>query len=271
MPGRVTQDTSEVLVFRDPQPAVRASQEASEVLVFRDPQPALRLTQEATEVLVSLTPLDPARVSQEVLEVLQLRESTPTPRVSQEVLETLLQRTTPDPTRVTQEASEILMGLGVTKEHLIPTTFDVMASNQVVYTTGGRFDYAGLFGNMALNYRDDIINALLRGQNFTGIRGWLALLLDAASPTGIGTEVSGQGYKRRPVFFGPPSNGIATNPSRIKFPRVRASWGTITHYAICVDSTGPDIITFGTFASPVTPTNDSYFIINTGQLQIRLS
>ena len=148
---------------------------------------------------------------------------------------------------------------------LYPVTFTTIPSISQVFS-GGFFSY-GSSGVLSANWRDYIASALFSGSSLPGVFGWMALLNSRSTQYLMGTEVTGQGYKRRPVFFNPSANGVFINRGVIQFPRQRASWGTVTSCSICTASTGSDYMFFGNL-SPLTPTNDSYFRIAAGQLQL---
>jgi hypothetical protein len=84
-------------------------------------------------------------------------------------------------------------------------------------------------------YADNItLNAFLNNVPYTPpVTVWLALFLVSPSPSGGGTEVSGNGYGRQIIAFGAPVNGQTSNTATITFPvDVIADWTTVVAFGV---------------------------------------
>jgi hypothetical protein len=68
---------------------------------------------------------------------------------------------------------------------------------------------------------------------------------DASTGSTI-TEPSGGAYARTVMnAWNTASGGSTANTNAITFPTATASWGTVTHYAICDASTGGNVLAWG--------------------------
>lgn len=91
--------------------------------------------------------------------------------------------------------------------------------------------------------RNAVVDALLRGTTLTGISPFVALYI--GNPYGAGVEVStvGTNYSRQSVTFSAPSNGATSNSNNITFGIASASYGgTVSHFALCDQVTGGNIL-----------------------------
>lgn len=80
---------------------------------------------------------------------------------------------------------------------------------------------------------DNFLNAALRNVSFTPPSAiYVALYVATPTVSGGGVEVTGAGYSRQPVTFGPPSNGQAANTAEVLFPVATNTWGTITSFGL---------------------------------------
>lgn len=95
------------------------------------------------------------------------------------------------------------------------------------------------------------VNALLRNQTFTNPTSWyLALYLTNPTAADTGTEISGGGYARQPIVFGPPSGGSLSNSAQVDFPMASANWGNVAYAAIRSASTGGNLLVYGSMVTP---------------------
>lgn len=78
---------------------------------------------------------------------------------------------------------------------------------------------------------------------------YVALFTSATDDTGGGTEVSGGGYVRQSVTFGPSSGGQASSNVVVSFPKATTNWGVVTHAAIMDASTGGNMLVHGALNS----------------------
>ncbi len=91
-------------------------------------------------------------------------------------------------------------------------------------------------------------NAVLRGVSVTfPSTVYLALFTASPGETGSTTdEVSGGSYARQAVTFAEPStDGLFINTGDVVFPTASASWGTVSHFAVCTADTGGEVILHG--------------------------
>lgn len=100
-------------------------------------------------------------------------------------------------------------------------------------TTGAMSDYL----------ESALLNHVLRNTAYTPPTAlYVALYTSDPTDQDIGTEVSGGGYARQAVSFGPPSNGSVSNTADIVFPVATANWGTITHIGVRDAATGGNLL-----------------------------
>jgi hypothetical protein len=102
-----------------------------------------------------------------------------------------------------------------------------------------------------------ILNAVLNNVSYVNANQFASLYTSAPTATADGTEVSTGGgtlYARVNAtgFFSAASAGSSANQSAITFPVAGASWGTVTHAAVCVAGTAGvfDILYFGALGTP---------------------
>ncbi len=124
------------------------------------------------------------------------------------------------------------------------------------------------------NYLEQkVLEHVFRGVTYTSPATlYLALFTSDPGEAGGGTEVStsGTGYARKPVVFGPYSNGQISNSSDVDFGSATAAWGTVTHVAVFDAATGGNMLCYGQLqASKVVNSGDS-FVVPAGQCVISL-
>lgn len=111
---------------------------------------------------------------------------------------------------------------------------------------------------------DAVLNEVLRNVEYAQpTTVYVALFTSATDKNGGGTEVSGGGYARQAVTFGPPEPGVdgrkVANSAEVVFPVATANWGTITHCAIFDAAIGGNMLYQGALeASKVINTNDQF-------------
>lgn len=97
---------------------------------------------------------------------------------------------------------------------------------------------------------NNFVNLALRNTAFTPpATVYVALYTVAPTASGGGTEVSGGNYGRQLVTFSAPVNGQTSNTADIVFPVATGSWGTITSFALLDNSSGGNMLYFGTLSS----------------------
>lgn len=99
---------------------------------------------------------------------------------------------------------------------------------------------------------------------------YVALYTSDPTDQDIGTEVSGGGYERQVVTFGPPSNGSVSNTDDIVFPVATTDWGTITHIGVRDAVTGGNLLFHAALNTAKTIQNGDQLKILAGQLVISL-
>lgn len=123
------------------------------------------------------------------------------------------------------------------------------------------------------NYLENaLINAVLRNTSYTSpITVYVGLYTSDPADDNSGTEVSGNGYSRKSVTFGSPSNGVTTNSGAVEFDQATGSWGTITHIGILDNSSGGNLLFHTALdASKAIATGD-IFRIASGSLSVTLA
>lgn len=92
-------------------------------------------------------------------------------------------------------------------------------------------------------------NAVLRGVSVS-FPSTVYISLHTASPGETGdltNEVSGGSYARQAVTFAAPStDGLFVSSGDVTFPTATASWGTVSHFAVCTAASGGEVILYGT-------------------------
>jgi hypothetical protein len=115
-----------------------------------------------------------------------------------------------------------------------------------------------------------ILNAVLNNASYVNPNTFCALYTSAPTATADGTEVSGGGYQRVAASFGSASAASCSNDAAITFPVASASWGTVTHTAVCAGSTTGsfDILYFGALGTPKTVGNGDQLNFAIGALVV---
>lgn len=104
---------------------------------------------------------------------------------------------------------------------------------------------------------------------------YVALYTTNPTAADTGQEVSGGGYTRLPIVFGPPAieGGKPTikNIADIAFAIATASWGTLSHIGLRDAVTGGNLLYFGALESPRSILANDVFKILTGAVAATVS
>lgn len=104
------------------------------------------------------------------------------------------------------------------------------------------------------------------------------IALCTAAPTDASTgstivEPSGGSYARLevdPDDLNNASNGSITNNSTMSFPSATASWGTITHFAVCDALTGGNMLVWGEVTPSIPIPTGSIVSFDAGNFEVTL-
>lgn len=115
------------------------------------------------------------------------------------------------------------------------------------------------------------LNKMLRGQDFVSPTAlYVALYTSSPGKNGGGVEVTGGGYSRQPITFGPPTdtaNGsVVSNSSDVNFGTATSDWGTIVAAAI-LDQSG-NMLYYGALEVPRTIVSGDTAVFKAGDFRI---
>ena len=103
---------------------------------------------------------------------------------------------------------------------------------------------------------------------------YLALYLNDPTDADTGTEVSGAGYQRQQITFGPPQQvgdkAVISNNQKIEFPIAQSDWGQISHWGIRTAQTGGNLLCRGSFSRVENVQTGNRFTIEVGNLQVSM-
>lgn len=129
----------------------------------------------------------------------------------------------------------------------------------------------------ASNYLElKILDHVLKVAAYTQPTGlYLALFTaDPGEASSFAAEVSttGTAYARQAVTFAAASNGTSATNATVTFPAATASWGTITHVAICDGSTAGagNQLFYGPVTTSKTIDTGDTFQVTSGNLTVSL-
>lgn len=117
------------------------------------------------------------------------------------------------------------------------------------------------------NHGEDALLSLFKGA------GTFYLALFTGDPGEAGSltnEISGGGYARQAVSFGTASGGTLASSAAVEFPAATASWGTVSHWALCDAATGGNAWWHGDIAVPKDITAGDIYRIPAGSLTLTL-
>lgn len=133
------------------------------------------------------------------------------------------------------------------------------------------------------NYLESaLLQEVFNGVGYTAPSTWVALFTTATGDDGSGTEVSGGSYARVRVY---PNGGsspawntavvdgigyVVDNQHDITFPAATASWGTVTHFAICDAASGGNFLYHGALDASKAVGSGDTFKFAAGNLNLRL-
>ncbi|MGF6356170.1 hypothetical protein ABIE27_004085 [Paenibacillus sp. 4624] len=130
--------------------------------------------------------------------------------------------------------------------------------------------------NLSNYLANALLNHVLRNTPYTRPTSiYVALYTTNPTPADTGQEVSGGGYTRLQVVFGPPAveGGKPTvkNTADIAFAIASASWGTVSHIGLRDSATGGNLLYFGALDSPRSILENDVFKFLTGSLAVTMS
>jgi len=117
-----------------------------------------------------------------------------------------------------------------------------------------------------------LLNEVFRATDYTPSSAvYVALYTTDPGPNDSGTEVSGNGYQRVQVTFGPPSNRQISNSADVTFPEATGSWGTISYVGIKDAATGGNLLAYGAVTNPKAVDAGDQVIFRAGNITISLT
>ncbi|UPK45773.1 phage tail fiber protein [Paenibacillus pabuli] len=125
--------------------------------------------------------------------------------------------------------------------------------------------------NMSNYLANALLNQVFRNTAWTRPTTiYVALYTTNPTAADTGQEVSGGGYTRLPIVFGPPAieGGKPTikNIADIAFAIATASWGTVSHIGTRDAATGGNLLYFGPLDSPRSILANDVFKLLTGSV-----
>lgn len=121
---------------------------------------------------------------------------------------------------------------------------------------------------------DKLINHILKGVSYSPPAGiYIALYTSNPGELGTsGTEVStsGTGYTRKLCPSFTIANGVATLSSDINFPLAILSWGTVSHFGLRDNSTGGNLLFYGSLYESLPISNQNCPVISANGFSISL-
>jgi hypothetical protein len=100
---------------------------------------------------------------------------------------------------------------------------------------------------------DKVLNHVFGGTSYTAPTTlYVGVFTSAASDTGPGTEVSGNGYARQSVAFtvSGTSPTTATSSAAVEFPEATGSWGTVTYAGVFDASSAGNMLAWAELTDP---------------------
>ncbi len=120
------------------------------------------------------------------------------------------------------------------------------------------------------NYlEDNLVNLVFRNTAFA-TPGTVYVALYATDPTDAdtGTELTGNGYARKAITFGIPSDGVSLNTADVVFDPATADWVPVTHVGIRDALTGGNLLMHKALPASVSTLTGNSFRIPTGDFSI---
>jgi hypothetical protein len=100
---------------------------------------------------------------------------------------------------------------------------------------------------------DKVLNHVFGGTAYTAPTTlYVGVFTSAASDTGPGTEVSGNGYARQSVAFtvSGTSPTTAASSAAVEFPEATGSWGTVTYAGVFDAVSGGNMLAWAELTDP---------------------
>lgn len=100
---------------------------------------------------------------------------------------------------------------------------------------------------------DKVLNHVFGGTAYTAPTTlYVGVFTSAASDTGPGTEVSGNGYARQSVAFtvSGTSPTTASSSAAVEFPEATGSWGTVTYAGVFDAVSGGNMLAWAELTDP---------------------
>ena len=100
---------------------------------------------------------------------------------------------------------------------------------------------------------DKVLNHVFGGTAYTAPATlYVGVFTSAASDTGPGTEVSGNGYARQSVAFtvAGTSPTTAASSAAVEFPEATGSWGTVTYAGVFDAVSGGNMLAWAELTDP---------------------
>lgn len=100
---------------------------------------------------------------------------------------------------------------------------------------------------------DKVLNHVFGGTAYTAPATlYVGVFTSAASDTGPGTEVSGNGYARQSVAFtvSGTSPTTASSSAAVEFPEATGSWGTVTYAGVFDAVSGGNMLAWAELTDP---------------------
>ena len=119
---------------------------------------------------------------------------------------------------------------------------------------------------------NSLVNHVLRNTPYTGPGTvYVALLENDPGEAGdMGSELSGNGYARKPASFDAPSEGSTANTDDIVFDQATGDWNTVNYVAIMDSQAGGNALITGALTAAVTVNQNDSLRIDAGDLIISL-
>lgn len=99
---------------------------------------------------------------------------------------------------------------------------------------------------------------------------FLALFTALPDEAGNATEVTGGGYARQGVSFGPVAEGSMSTDAIIEFPTVIADWGVVTHWGLYTAETGGDLMWNGEVSPNREMVEGDIYRVSVGKLTLSM-
>lgn len=115
----------------------------------------------------------------------------------------------------------------------------------------------------------NLINLIFRNTAFA-TPGTVYVALYSTDPTDAdtGTELSGNGYARKAITFGIPTDGVSLNTADVVFDPATLDWAAVSHVGIRDALTGGNLLMHKALPAPVSILAGNSFRIPTGDFSV---